>query len=232
MNTLQLRYAIIDDAVTLRPLIDGVDVLDDYVNSQGRDPNHLLPPLSTRLFPARGAHRVIIGVCSCGETGCGSLEMSVRRSGNEVLWEPVEAAKDETLRRPYQFDLRAYLDAVDGAAGDPPAGEGLGRRVARDVRMRLGMYDQRHESMTMFHRATIDWISAWPWNSPVVKASVTSSAGQSVHEFTLQRDESEDRFAARIATELARLRLPTDRQVPTHLPVRLAETAGRVGRTK
>lgn len=208
MNKLQLSYHVSENAVTLRPFIDDDDLLSGYRNSQGRDPDDLLPPLSTRLFPARGAHRVIVGVCSCGETGCGSLTISIRRSGNEVLWEPVEATMYETLRRGYRFGLRSYLDAVDTAAGDPPAGEGIGRRVARDVRMRLGMYDQQYESMRLFHTASIDWIGAWPWDSPVVKASVTSDSGQAVHQFTLQLDESEEQLAVRIASELAKLRLP------------------------
>jgi hypothetical protein len=210
MNRLQLRYDIAEQTVTVRPFVDGIDILDGYRNSQGRDPDDLLPPLSTQLLPTRGGHPAILGVCSCGEPGCGSLAVSIRRAGSEVLWQPAEIAGYETLRRSYRFELVPYLEAVDTAAGDPPAGEGTGRRVARRVRAALGMYDLRYGSLAMFHEARIDWISAWPWRSHAVKASVTTTAGQTVHEYTAELDETEDQFAARVTAELARFRLASN----------------------
>jgi hypothetical protein len=207
MNDLQLRFETRDQGVTLRPYVDGNDLLAEYQNSQGRDPDDLLPPLSSRLFPSGEGHLVIMGVCSCGEAGCGSLSFSIRREAGDVIWEPTPVAHDETLNRAYRFELRAYLDAIDGAAGDPPAGEGAGRRVARMIRLRLGMYDQRYESLAVFHHARIDWVSAWPWTSDTVKVSVTNADGQTVHEFTPQL-ETEAQFGARVMAELVRLRMP------------------------
>lgn len=207
MNLLQLRYDVSEQSITLRPFVDGFDILDDYKHSQGRDPDDLLPPLSTHLFPTRGGHEAILGVCSCGEAGCGSLAVAIRRAGSEVTWGPAEAPGCETLSRSYRFELLAYLDAVDAAAGDPPAGEGKGRRVARQVRRALEMYDQRYGTLRAFHEARIDWISAWPWTSHTVRASVTTAAGQTVHEYTADLEESETQFASRVSAEFAKLRL-------------------------
>lgn len=207
MDSLQLRFETRDQNITLRPYVDGHDLLADYENERGRDPDDLLPPLSSRLFPSSERHLVIMGVCSCGESGCGSLALSIRREGGDVIWEPAPVAHDETLSRSYRFELRAYLDAIDAAAANPPVGEGVGRRVARMVRLGLGMYDQHYESLVVFHRARIDWVSAWPWSSDVVEVSVTNADEQTVHEFTQQR-ETEAQFAARVMAELMRLRMP------------------------
>lgn len=206
MNKLELRYDITDERITLRPCVDGVDMLASYENNQGRDPDDLLPPLSSQLLPVSIGHSTLLGVCSCGESGCGSLIVSIRRDQSEVLWEPAESAGQETLNRSYLFELTGYLDAIDRAAGEPPFGEGRGRRVARIVRLQLGMYDQRYESMTVFHRARIDWITAWPWTSDVVRASVTTAGEQLVLEFGSQLDEDDVQFARRVAAQLARLR--------------------------
>lgn len=207
MNQLEFRYDITDGRITLRPYIDAVDVLAGYKNSQGRDPDALLPPLSSQLFPVSIGFPTVLGVCSCGESGCGSLTASIRRDHGEVLWEPAESPESETLSRSYRFALTDYLDAIDRAAGDPPFGEGQGRRVARIVRLQLGMYDRRYESMTAFHRARIDWISAWPWTSNVVRASVTTAGEQMIHEFVPQLDEDDAQLAGRIAAQLVRLRM-------------------------
>jgi hypothetical protein len=207
MDSLQLRFETDDRNITLRPYVNGHDLLAGYENNQGRDPDELLPPLSSRLCPSVKGHLVMMGVCSCGELGRGCLALTLRREGGDVIWEPAPAAGRETLSRSYRFELRAYLDAVDSAAGAPPAGEGVGRRVARMIRLRLGMYDQQYESLAVFHQARIDWISAWPWTSDIVRASVTSAEGQTVHEFT-RKLETEQEFGARVMSELDALRMP------------------------
>jgi hypothetical protein len=206
MNVLQLRYDVTEQMATLRPYIDGQDLLASYKNDQGLDPDRLLPPLSSVLFPTKLGRSTLIGVCSCGETGCGSLTVHIRRVGSEVAWEPVDRPQYETLSRSYRFDLTQYLEAVDWAAGDAPA-EGRGRRVARMVRLMLGMYDQAYDSLTYFHTTRIDWISAWPWTSDVVKVSTSTADGQVIREFNAGPTETDREFAARIAAELNDLRL-------------------------
>ena len=207
MNRLQLRYDTTGDALTLRPFVDGQDLLSAYTNDQGRDPDVLLPPLSARLLPSRAGHTVIVGVCSCGESGCGSLSVRIRRVHSEVVWEPTDASRYETLKRAYRFDLTEYLDAVDEAGEGPPVGEGQGRRVARAVALMLGRYDQQHESMTFFHNAKLDWISVWPWTSNVIKVCMSRGDEQITYEFSARLDESESQLAVRVASEITRLRL-------------------------
>lgn len=202
MNKLQLRYEVHDDQLTLRPFIDGQDLLHGYRNDQGLDPHRLLPPISSVLLPVRAGNVAIIGVCSCGETGCGSLSVRLARIGSEVIWEPEPDPDYETVTRTYRFDLQQYLDAVDDAAGDPPWGEGRGRRVSRAVRLSLGLYDQAYESLAVFHTGTVDWVSAWPWTSDVVKVSITSDGQQEIYEFAAGLDETEAELAARVASEV------------------------------
>src|SRR3954462_5661367 len=105
MNRLQLRYETTEDQTTLRPFIDGEDLLGGFDNDLGRDANDLLSPLSTRLFPTREGRVAIVGVCSCGETGCGSLAIRIRRVRSQVICEAMESSGHETLHRSYRFDL-------------------------------------------------------------------------------------------------------------------------------
>ena len=69
MNTLRLTYSITAGRATLRPFIDQTDFLSDHRNDQGLEPDRLLPPLSSVLLPTRTSRAVLIGCCSCGETG-------------------------------------------------------------------------------------------------------------------------------------------------------------------
>lgn len=159
MNTLRLKQRLDNGAPTIRPIVDDDDLLDNYENNRGLDPDRLLPPLASWLLPTTTGHRVVIGSCGCGETGFGSLSAVIRRVGDCVVWEPASWVPYENLKRSYSFELVQYLDAVDGAADDRP-GEGRGRRVARRVRLLLGMHDHANGAVTMFHRVHLDWISA------------------------------------------------------------------------
>ncbi|MFN8073886.1 MAG: hypothetical protein U0Q15_00530 [Kineosporiaceae bacterium] len=216
---------------SIRPFVDDLDLLLGYQNPKGLDPDDLLPPLSTRLLPTRAGTPVLLGRCSCGEAGCGSLQARVRREGDDVVWEPTQAP-DETLTRAYRFALRAYLDAVDDAASDRVAyrhadptdddatdtsgtvplartvPEGSGRRVARGIRRALRLYDQVNDTLSMFYVARLDWVSAWPWDSPDVQASVTTRGLQETLTFTAQPDEDEDDFGRRVMKDLDTRRRP------------------------
>lgn len=205
MNELTFSFSIDSGNATLRPRIDGDDLLSRYRNHRGLHPDRLLPPLSTRLLPTRSPRSVLIGSCSCGETGCGSLGIRLRRVGARVRWEPDERSHDESLSVTYTFELTQYLDAVDAAADDRP-GEGRGSRVAREVRLLLGLYDQSYDSLTLFQSAKVDWIEGWPWESNTVRVSITSAAGQQTREYHARAGESDRDFTARIAAELNDLR--------------------------
>jgi hypothetical protein len=93
-STLSFQHVVAGDgAATLRPIVDGVDLLSDYRNSRGLDPDPLLPPLSASLMPSRLGHRLVVGSCGCGDSGCGSLSMEIRRQGGSVTWGPAETGR-------------------------------------------------------------------------------------------------------------------------------------------
>ena len=201
LNVIRFHHSVESGRATLRPAIDELDLLSSYTNDLGVHPDRLLPPLSSLLLPSRTDHRVLIGCCSCGETGCGSLALRLRRSGDQVLWGPDEHHGGESLARGYRFDLRQYLDAIDDASEDRP-GEGRGSRVARRLRLSLGLHDQAYDSLTPFQLRRVDWISAWSWDSDVVEVFLTGAQDQQVLAFSATPDELDQDFAGRIATGL------------------------------
>jgi hypothetical protein len=131
--------------------IDGVELVDSQrftVRANGTkldngrtvgflpaDPVGLLPPDSRVLLPSALPTSAMVGICGCGEAGCGSLYLRVRRDGGVVLWEPEPDPPHHTVDRTWRFDLRQYLDAVDAGA----ATMGWAPRpllLARDLRRR------------------------------------------------------------------------------------------------
>ena len=207
MSTLQFRYAVVDGAATVRPIVNDEDLLASHGHWRGPDPDRLLPPLSSGLLPTRAGRMTTLGVCSCGEVGCGRLSITVRRDGADVLWEPALPAAGmvvgATLDRDVRIPLSEYLEAVDQAADERP-GEGQGRRVARQVRMRLDRHDDVYGDRPLdFGRC--DWVSAWPWDSDAVQVSVSGPAGQRVHEFLPAAGEHDDTYTDRIADALPEL---------------------------
>ena len=201
MNVLRLRYVVDNTSVSLRPIIDGAELLSQHRNSTGLEPDALLPPVSSVLLPTRAGRSVDLGACSCGEVGCGSLSANIRRLGNVVIWEPAERVRDETILRIYRFDLLDYLDAIDAAAQDRP-GEGRGPRVARMVELRLGRKDQGVPRLPTLLGVSIDWVTAWPWTTDKVRASLTWDEGHELVEYGPQPRESDERYADRIVENL------------------------------
>ena len=92
--------------------------------------------------------------------------------------------------------------SFEDAAGDPPWGEGRVRRVSRAVRLSLGLENQAYESLAGFHTGTVDWVSAWPWTSEVVKLSITSDGQQQIYECAAALHETEAEFATRVTREV------------------------------
>ena len=201
MNNLRLRYVVDETTVSLRPIIDGVDLLSHYRNATGLHPDALLPPVSSVLLPTRAGRSVNVGACSCGEVGCGSLRTNVRRQKGLAIWEPTERVEDETISRTYRFDLIDYLDAIDAAAGDRP-GEGRGPRIARLVELRLGRKDQRVPRLPTLMGAYIDGVTAWPWTTDKVRASLSWERGHDFVEYSPMAHESDDHYANRIIEDL------------------------------
>ena len=199
-NVLAFRHVAVHGGATLRPVVDGVDLLAGYRNDRGVDPDRLLPPLSSALLPTGCGRRVVIGSCGCGETGCGSLSMQVRRDGGDVVWEPAETGRRESIRARYRFALEPYLDAIDRAAPHRP-GEGRGRRVARALMVRM------RESGDVTgdnppRPPCVDWVGAFPCDSTGVQGSVTVGGEQHVYDIDPLPGESDDEFGERVLRQL------------------------------
>jgi hypothetical protein len=77
------------------------------------DPVGLLPPDSRVLLPSAAPCRAMVGICSCGEAGCDSLWLQVRRDGDDVWWEPVTVQVGHSIDTAWRFGLRQYHDAID-----------------------------------------------------------------------------------------------------------------------
>lgn len=124
--------------------VDGVDLLElehplswrgePLTFHPSSDPRWLLPPDSFVLVPTAAPQRAMVGVCSCGEPGCNSLWLQVRREGGRVVWEPDPDPPRHSITRRWSFELQAYLDVLDGAVRRNAALEPRARRVARRIR--------------------------------------------------------------------------------------------------
>lgn len=130
------------DHLAVELLVDGADVLPDHL--RGADPDALLPPLSAALLPSSLGRSAMIGICLCGEAGCASFSVQVRRTGERVLWEPDPQPIGETLTGALDFPLLAYLDAVDAAAADPQL-HGRGRRLVRAAEQWLERHFDKYD---------------------------------------------------------------------------------------
>lgn len=96
--------------------------------------------------------QAMVGICSCGESGCGSLWMVVHRENHLVVWEPDPNAPRSSIDTTWRFELRQYLDAVDDGHRSTVAWETRPQLFARDLRRRrdslfgFGMGNSRRET--------------------------------------------------------------------------------------
>lgn len=108
------------DGTDIRILEQATHRADGTLRKQPRlynpaDPVGLLPPDSRVLLPTTLPVPAMIGICSCGEPGCDSLWMQVRRDRDLVVWEPTTDTPRASIRHTYRFALLPYLDALDDA---------------------------------------------------------------------------------------------------------------------
>ena len=207
LNVRSLRFVLEEgDVATLRPVIDGHDLLHGARMIMGCNPDDLLSRRRVELLPITGSGHAAIGVCTCGVLGCGAFRVSVRRDGDVVEWGPFPVG--QTVTRTYRFGLVAYLDELQAARLLRPY-EGRGHRTAREV-TRLLMGDPDDKEQPMLPGVTrVDWVSAWPWTSDVVQACVAPGGGDTeIIEFTALPDEDDTAFAERIVEALWRLAWP------------------------
>lgn len=151
LSELEVRTGVLDGRARTFLVIDGVDVLDlqqPVLRPDGSrypdgpkvylpaDPDSLLPPDSAILLPAEHPKHAMIGVCDCGEPGCGSLWLQVRREGDTVCWEPDPHSPWASIDRTWSFALRPYLDAIDAGQRSTLTWQTRPRRLARELRRR------------------------------------------------------------------------------------------------
>jgi hypothetical protein len=136
---LRIETGQTENRATTSIFLDGVDILltSPRVGSSEflpPDPTGLLPPDSRVLLASAVPSDAMIGTCTCGVAGCGSLWMRVRRDGGRVLWEPHPRPPRSTIDRPWIFQLGPYLDAIDAGTASMLAADNHGRRMARALR--------------------------------------------------------------------------------------------------
>jgi len=188
LSRLRIEVGVDGSRSTVRLLVDGADLLasqQSQVFADGRvrpavpmrfdppDPTDLLPPDAAVLLLTAAGSAAMVGVCTCGELGCGSLWLRVSRDGGTVVWGPDPDAAGDTVDRSWRFDLLRYLDAVDTAAAAALAGEDQPRRLARELR-------HRREALHrfVFARPGIRLLDARAWAGvPEVQLTVASPAG-------------------------------------------------------
>lgn len=178
-NRLSIRTGLIDGGAATSIAIDGVDLLDLQRPTRRPDgseypdgptaflpanPVGLLPPDSAALLPTTTPRQAMVGVCTCGEPGCSSLWLQVRRDGDEVLWEPDPDTPSHTVDTSWRFALRAYLDALDEGQRSSAAWETRPMRIARELRRRRDSLDGFH-MINPVTRAPMRLINAIAWPS-------------------------------------------------------------------
>lgn len=121
-----------------------------------------LPPDVVSWMPTTRPTRAMVAVCNCGEAGCNSLWVRVRRVGDRVRWEPDDQAPRATVDRGWSFELLAYLDEIDEAVAASHLLETRAHSIARELRVRrdslfgFGM-STREQVFTLFDaRAALD----------------------------------------------------------------------------
>jgi hypothetical protein len=186
---LHVSTSVIDGRPSTLITIDGADVLLTQrpdLNAAGRrnpperkvfvppDPAGLPPPDSATLLPTTAPRQAMIGICDCGESGCNSLWLQVRRDAGTVIWEPERSTPRATIDTTWRFDLRRYLYALDEGQRSMGGWEQRPHRVARELRRQrdslfgLTMVDQ----VTHAHVKLLD-ASAWPGHDYVLLTAAT-----------------------------------------------------------
>ncbi|MDN3020380.1 hypothetical protein [Streptomyces sp. S.PB5] len=126
LSTLTLQHRIPqqwdrDPWAEVRPLIDGADVLKE-VHPDGVAPSCRLwtgPAESWPLTATEEPRRIMITEPSCTAGCCGALYVTVRREGDQVIWDAWENTSDITaLPEEFRFDLAQYEAELARAAAD------------------------------------------------------------------------------------------------------------------
>jgi hypothetical protein len=156
------------------------------------DPVGLLPPDSRVLLPSAVPSRAMVGVCSCGEAGCDSLWLQVRRDGDDVWWEPVTVHVGHSIDTAWRFGLRQYHDAIDAGTASL-TWEQRPRLLARRLRA-------ERDVLYGFPVPTHYWLldaQAWP-GLDQINITVTGPTGVSHHQWPVPADLTDDQVLDRL----------------------------------
>ncbi|MFI7355283.1 hypothetical protein ACIBTP_15165 [Streptomyces avidinii] len=148
LRELELRIvAPVRGWVQVRPVVDGRDILAELWPAwAGEDPWVVLGPGGVAVAED-GPHEVRLARISCTEICCGALYVTVRREGDEVVWDGWRNPAGGTADLPeFRFDAARYEAEVRRADLDR-AWEWPARTVAGLLADRL--------------RADPDWSRRW-----------------------------------------------------------------------
>ncbi|MDX3540447.1 hypothetical protein PV721_40345 [Streptomyces sp. MB09-01] len=115
------EVAVVHDAadsncVETRILVDGLPLLPAlFGKGPGLPPEHLIDRGELRAGPER--REVLLAEAECTEGCCGALYVTIRRDGDEVVWDGWRGAVGPPPP-PYRFDAAAYDAEVERAERD------------------------------------------------------------------------------------------------------------------
>jgi hypothetical protein len=107
----------------------------------GLDPDDILVapcPLDASIRP----HKATVARCSCGVIGCGSIEVNIQRSADDVEWSWGEAESPQALRflaTSYDEELRRALTDATWETPDRTAARVVANRVDRPALASRGL---------------------------------------------------------------------------------------------
>jgi hypothetical protein len=115
---------------------DNEDIIAQFWNDMiGLDPDDILVapcPLDARIKP----HKATVARCSCGVVGCGSIEVNIERSADEIKWSWSEAKSPQALRFlaiSYDDELRRALADTSWETSDRTAARLVANQVDREA---------------------------------------------------------------------------------------------------
>jgi len=119
-------------------LADGENLIERFSSGKmGMDPNDLL----TEPCPLRAdvcGHGVCIGRCSCGDVGCGSLGIQIRRDRDQVLWTASGSPPVRFLATQYNAEVERALRDYTWETPERTAARLISRAVDRSALARRG----------------------------------------------------------------------------------------------
>ena len=120
----------------VRFFCDEENIIARYWNDMmGLDPVDILAapcPLDARIEP----HKATVARCSCGVIGCGSIEVTIKRSADQVEWSWGEAKSAQALRivaTSYDEELKRALTDTCWETPDRTAARLLANQVDRQA---------------------------------------------------------------------------------------------------